>query len=64
MEYEKGLINGMYLTWTDTVRYLCNYMCSNDDDFLDCTHKKSMFIGYVNKLRSNYGNLQLNVPIN
>ena len=45
-------------------RYLCNYMCSNNDDLLDCTRKKSMFIEYVNKLRSNYGNLQHTVLMN
>ena len=39
-------------------------MCSTHDDFRDCTRKKSMFIGYVNKLRSNDGNLQHNVLMN
>ena len=29
-----------------------------------CTRKKSMFIGYVNKLRSNYGHLQHTVLMN
>ena len=55
MKYETALLNGVYLSWTDNVRHLGNYMCSNNDDLLDCTRKKSMFIGYVNKLRSNYG---------
>ena len=54
----------MYLSWTDNVRHLGNYMCSNNDDLLDCTRKKYMFIGYVNKLRSNYGNLQHTVLMN
>ena len=64
MEYEKALLNGVYLSWTDNVRHLGNYMCSNNDDLLDCTRKRSMFIGYVNKLRSNYGNLQHTVLMN
>ena len=47
LEYEKALLNGVYLSWTDNVRHLGNCMCSNNDDLLDCTYKKSMFIGYV-----------------
>ena len=39
-------------------------MCSNNDDLLDCTRNKSMFIGYVNKLRSIYDNLQHTVQMN
>ena len=59
MAYEKSLLHGVYLSWTDNMRHLGNYMCSNKDDLLDC-----MFIGYVNKLRSNYGNLQHTVLMN
>ena len=44
MKYEKALLNGVYLSWTDNVRHLGNYMCSNNDDLLDCTRKISMFI--------------------
>ena len=64
MEYEKALLSGVYLSWADNVRHLGNYMCSNNDDLLDCTRNKSMFIGYVNKSRSNYGNLQHTVLMN
>ena len=42
MEYEKALLNGVYLSWTDNVRHLGNYMCSNNDDLLDYTRKKSI----------------------
>ena len=45
---KKALLSGMYLSWTDNVRHLGNYMCSNNDGLLDCTRKKFMFIGYVN----------------
>ena len=30
MEHEKSLLNGMCLTWTDNVRHLGNYMCSDN----------------------------------
>ena len=40
------------------------YMCSDNDDLLDCKRKKSMIIWYVNNLRLNYGNLQHNVLMN
>ena len=43
------------------MRHLGNYMCSNNVDLLDCTRKKSIFIGYVN---SNYDNLQHTVLMN
>ena len=46
------------------MRHLSNYMCSNNDDLLDCTRKKSLFKWYVNKLKSNYENLQHNVLMN
>ena len=38
-------------------------MCSNNDYVIGCTRKESMFIAYVNKLRSKYGDLQHNVLI-
>ena len=37
LEYKFYLLNGMHLTWTDNVRHLSNYMCSNNDDLLDYT---------------------------
>ena len=36
-------------------------MCSINDAFLERTRTKSMFIGYLSKLRSNYGSLQPNI---
>ena len=39
----------VYLTWTDNVRDEGTCMCSNNDDLRDCTCKKSMFTGYINK---------------
>ena len=48
------------------VIHLDNYMFSNNYDLLDYTRNKSMFIelGYVNKFRSNDGNLQPDVLMN
>ena len=57
MEYEKALLNGIYLTLRDNVRHLGNYTCSNNDDLLDCTRKTCMFIGYVNKAKIKFGQL-------
>ena len=54
---KKAMLNGMHLTWTDNVRQLGNPMCNINDDLLYCTLKKSMFIWYLKKLRSNNGNL-------
>ena len=48
MVYEKALLNGMHLTLTDNVRlYVITCVVT----------MMIMFIGYVNKLRSNYSNL-------
>ena len=54
----------MECKWTDNMRHLGNYMCSYNDELRHCTRKKSMFIGYVNKFRKNYGNLQHTVLMN
>ena len=39
-------------------------MCSNNDDLLDCTRKKYIFIKYVNELTLIYGNLEPNIQMN
>ncbi len=43
------------LQWVNKVRHLGNLIDNSGTDYVDCMYKKSMFIGYVNKLRSNYG---------
>ena len=40
-----------------------NYIDRNLNDSIDCTHKKSIFIGRVNKLWANFGCLQMSVLV-
>ena len=49
-------LNSHPLLWMDKVRHLGNIFDNDCNEVYDCTFKKSMFIGYVNKLRSNFGN--------
>ena len=48
----------------DKVRHLGNIIDKDCNEVYDCTFKKSMFIGYVNKLRSNFGKMQPSVLAN
>ena len=48
----------------DKVRHLGNIIDKGCNEVYDCTFKKFMFIGYVNKLRSNFGKMQSNVLAN
>ena len=48
----------MFLKWVDKVKHLRNYMNKDCNEVTDCNIKKSLFIGYVNKLRSNFGKMQ------
>ena len=45
------------------MKHLGNYMNKDCDEVTDCRFKKSLFIGYVNKLRSNFGKMQLSTLI-
>ena len=40
------------------VRHLDNIIDKDCTELADCAFKKSMFIGYVNKLRNNFRHLQ------
>ena len=51
---EKALLNTHVLKWVDKVKHLGNYMKKGCNEVTDCNFKKSLFIGYVNKLRSNW----------
>jgi hypothetical protein len=55
---EKAFINGSPIKWFDHVKHLGNYVCNDLNDELDCTMKCATFIGSVNKLIGNYGNMQ------
>ena len=57
-------MNGFTVQWSECVRHLGNFVDSTLSDLLDCTHKRSMFIGYVNKLISKFGHLQPHILIN
>ena len=46
------------------MRHLGNFVDSTLSDSLDCRYKRSMFIGYVNKLISKFGHLQPHIVIN
>ena len=53
---EHVVMNGDIIEWADNVRHLGNSV--------DCRYKSSMFIGYVNKLISQFGYLQPKVLLN
>ena len=46
------------IEWVSSVKHLGNYVNSDMTDKTDCDMKCSSFIGYVNKLKANYGYLQ------
>ena len=61
---EEAYLNSQPLLWMDKVRHLGNIIDKDCNEVYDCTLKKSMFIGYVNKLRSNFGKMQPSVLAN
>ena len=61
---EHGSINGFPVQLSESVRPLGNLVDSTLSDSLDCIYKRSMFIGYVNKLRSKFGHLQPHILLN
>ena len=63
-ERERGILDSSDLLWTDNVVYLGNFINSACNDDVNFHIKKYFFIGYVNKLMTNYGRLQTHVLIN
>ena len=61
---EHVVMNDNTIEWADNVRHLGNFVDVALSDSLDCRYKRSMFIGYVNKLISKFGHLQPNVLLN
>ena len=55
---EHVVMNGNIIEWADNDRHLGNFVDATLSDSLDCRYKRSMFIGYVNKLISKFGHLQ------
>ena len=60
---EKAVLNTHVPKWVDKVKHLGNYINKDCNEVTDCNFKKSLFIGYVNKLRSNFGKMQLSTLI-
>ena len=56
---EHVYLNDKKLEWVN----LGNYIDRNLNDSIDCTHKKSVFIGQVNKLCANFDCLQMSVLV-
>ena len=52
------VMNGNIIEWEDNVRRLGNFVDATLSDSSDCRYKRSIFIGYVNKLISKFGHLQ------
>ena len=46
------------IEWVSSLKHLGNYMNTDRTDKTDCDMKCSSFIGYVNRLISNFGYLQ------
>ena len=61
---EHAVINGKIIEWADNVRHLGNFIDATLSDSVDYIYKRSMFIGYVNKLISKFGHLQPKVLLN
>ena len=47
---EHVVMNGNVIEWADNVRHLGNFVEVTPSDSLDCRYKRTLFIGYVNKL--------------
>ena len=63
IDYEHVYLNDKKKEWVNQIKHLGNYVDRNLNDSIDCTHKKSIFIGQVNKLCANFGCLQMSVLV-
>ena len=55
--------NGFPVQWSENVRHIGNIVDSILSDAFNCRYKRSMFIGYVNKLIRKFGHLQPHILI-
>ena len=53
----------MKIKWVNQIKHLGNYIDRNLNYSIDCTHKKSVFIGQVNTLCVHFGCLQKSVLV-
>ena len=51
----KAVLDTHVLKWMDKVKHLGNFINKDCNEISDCNFKKSLYIGYVNKLGSNFG---------
>ena len=56
---EKAVLNTGVFKWVDKVKHLGDDMNKDYNEVIDCNFKKSLFMGYVNKLRSNLARCSL-----
>ena len=54
-------LNDKKIEWVNQIKHLGNCIDSTLNDSIDCTPKKSIFIGQVNKLCANFDYLQMSV---
>ena len=63
IEGESAFFDNVMLEWTNKVHHLDNFIDTTYTDYIDCIANKSYFIGYVNKLKVNFGKMTHNVLI-
>ena len=63
MDREHVYLNDEKIEWVNPIKHLGNYIDRSLNNSIDCAHKKSIFIGHVNKLCANFGCLQMSVLV-
>ena len=57
IEVKSAFLDGVMLEWTEKVGHIGNFIDPTCTDYIDCIAKRSYFIGYVNKLKVNFGKM-------
>ena len=63
VRYEHVYLNDKKIESVNQIKHLGNYIDRNLNDSIDCTHKRSILTGRVNKLCVNSGCLQMSVLV-
>ena len=63
VRYEHVYLNDKKIERVNQIKHLGNYIDRNLNDSIDCTHKKSILTGRVNKLCVNSGCLQMSILV-
>ena len=61
MAKKRAKLNGNTIKWVDHIKHLGNFLDSTLSDKLDTRSKISASIVYVNKVKANFGYLQMYV---